>query len=183
MLQFVGASRDVTLFGSGNASEQVQVVDVTALQGSIDAEALRVSASAWFARVAGCATTDDAFGLLVVAFDGEIGTYQARWANGVAAATEQGVDRDVASMDGVDGWLLHRRVSMRHNDPADRVATASGDVFTWRELAIEADLPAGTTLLVVALYALENVVNDTTFPEFHGHYADDAAVWLSERNP
>jgi len=183
MLQFVGASRDVALFGSANASEQVQVVDVTALQAAIDAETVRLQASAWFARVAGCATTDDRFGLFAIAFDGGIGTYQEKWANGIAAATEQGVDRDVADMTGVDGWLLHRRVAMRHDDPGDRIETAVGDVFDWRELSIEADLPAGTTLLVVVLYAAENVLNDTAFPEFHGHYADDAEVVLTLREP
>lgn len=183
MLQFVSASRDVTLFGSANASEQIQVVDVTGVQGSIDADEVRVRASAWFARVAGCSTTDDAFGVYVIAFDGEIGTYRERWANGITAATEQGVDRDLADMTGVDGWLLHRRVAMRHDDPSDRIETASGDVFDWRELTIEADVPAGTTLLVVVLYALENVLNDTAFPEFHGHYADDAEVVLELRNP
>ena len=144
---------------------------------------MRVRASAWFARVAGCATTDDTFGLFLIAFDGEIGTYQERWANGIAAATAQGVDRDLADMTGVDGWRLHRRVAMRHDDPSDRIETASGDVFDWRELAIEADLPAGTTLLVVVLYALENVLNVTAFPEFHGHYADDTEVVLTPRAP
>jgi hypothetical protein len=183
MMQFVSASRDVALFGSANGSEQVQVVDVSALQGSIDADEVRVRASAWFARVAGCATTDDAFGLFLIAFDGAIGAYQERWTNGIAAATEQGVDRDLADMTGVDGWLLHRRVAMRHDDPGDRIETAVGDVFEWRELAVEADLPAGTTLLVIVLYALENALNDTAFPEFHGHYADDAEVVLVLQDP
>jgi hypothetical protein len=29
------------------------------------------------------------------------------------------------------------------------------------------------------LYASENVANDTSFPEFHGHYADDVEVVLT----
>jgi hypothetical protein len=183
MLQFVSASRDVALFGSADSSEQIQLVDVSDLQEAIDGAGVRVRASAHFARVAGCATTDDAFGIFAIAFDGDIADYQARWANGIAAATAQGVDRDLADMAGVDGWLLHRRARLRHNDPSDRIATGAGDVFTWREVAIEEDLPAGTTFLVIVLYASENVANDTAYPEFHGHYADDVAVVLDLRDP
>jgi hypothetical protein len=183
MLQFVSASRDVALFGSADSSEQIQLVDVSDLQEAIDGAGVRVRASAHFARVAGCATTDDAFGIFAIAFDGDIADYQTRWANGIAAATAQGVDRDLADMTGVDGWLLHRRARLRHNDPSDRIATGAGDVFTWREVAVEEDLPAGTTFLVIVLYASENVVNDTAYPEFHGHYADDATVVLSPRAP
>lgn len=183
MLQFVGASRDVTLFGSADASEQIQLVDVSGLQAAIDGAGVRLRAAAHFARVAGCAATDDAFGVFAIAFDGDIADYQARWANGIAAAAAQGVDRDVADMTGVDGWLLHRRARLRHDDPSDRVATDAGDVFTWREVVIEEDLPGGTTFLVIVLYASENIVNDTAFPEFHGHYADDAGVVLTLREP
>jgi hypothetical protein len=183
MLQFVSASRDVALFGSADSSEQIQLVDVSGLQEAIDGAGVRVRASAHFARVAGCATTDDAFGIFAIAFDGDIADYQARWANGIAAATAQGVDRDLADMTGVDGWLLHRRARLRHNDPSDRIATDAGDVFTWREVAIEEDLPAGTTFLVIVLYASENVANDTAYPEFHGHYADDVEVVLDLRDP
>ena len=183
MLQFVSASRDVTLFGSADSSEQIQLVDVRDLQAAIDGAGVQLRAAASFARVAGCATTDDAFGIFAIAFDGDIGDYQTRWANGIAAATAQGVDRDLADMTGVDGWLLHRRARLRHDDPSDRIATDAGDVFTWREVAIEEDLPAGTTFLVIVLYASENIVNDTAFPEFHGHYADDVEVVLTSLEP
>jgi hypothetical protein len=185
MLQFVGSSRDVTQFGSASASEQIQLVDVSALAERIDAGEVRATASAWFARVVGCLDTDDAFGVYLIAFDGEPATFAARWTNGVNAAVAQGVSRDLADMTGVDGWLRHRASSFRHNDPADRISAAStpdeydGDVFAWRRGEVIMEVPPQTRFLAVIMIALENVRNDTEFPELHGHYADDATLVLS----
>jgi hypothetical protein len=175
MLQFVGSSRDLAL-SNGGASEQAQLVDVSALRDDIDAELVEVRAAAHFARVAGCSTTDDVFFVIVVAFDGAPATFGTRWTNGINAAIAQGVPRDDADMTGVDGWLLHRQTRIRHVEPEDRV----GDVFDWRRVEVTADLPAGTTFVALVLAALENVANEAAFPEFHGNYADDAelTLWL-----
>jgi hypothetical protein len=178
MLHLVGTNRDTaTLGGASTGAEQVQLVDVSALAADIDADGVRVSASAWFSRVAGCLETDDAFGVVIMAFDGPPTTFGARWTNGVNAAVAQGRTRDEADMTGVDGWLRHRTASFRHNRPEDRV----GDVFQWRRADVTADLPPGTRFLAIVVYASENVKNDTAFPELHGHYVDEAEVRLTPR--
>jgi len=89
----------------------------------------------------------------------------------------QGVSRDNADVSGVDAWLRHRTATFRHNQSADR----QGDVYGWRHAAATMDLPPGTRFIAINVYASENVTNDATFPELHGHYADDASFVLSRR--
>lgn len=55
-----------------------------------------------------------------------------------------------------------------------------GDVSTWEEAAGTWRLPTDTKYLAVELFAYENVKNDGTFPEFDGHYADDAFVAIRD---
>ncbi len=175
MLHFVGTGRadDVR----GTSSEQVQLVDVSALAADIDNGLVQVDVSAWFSRVAGCAQTDDSFGIAAIAFDGPPTTYPQRVANGVEAATEQGTSRDAADVSGVDAWLRYRTFGLRHNRAADR----QGDVYGWRQGGGSMDLPVGTRFVAMFVYAAENVANDAAFPELHGHYADDATLVLSRR--
>lgn len=49
----------------------------------------------------------------------------------------------------------------------------------WEQALANLVLPAGTTFLLVEIYAYEDVVNDTTGSEFAGHYADDASLVLT----
>lgn len=49
---------------------------------------------------------------------------------------------------------------------------------TWESLSCSLALPTSTQYISVRLMALENVVNDPGFPEFHGHYADSVALKL-----
>ena len=49
----------------------------------------------------------------------------------------------------------------------------------WQQAALNMTLPAGTRLLLVEIYAFEDVLNDGTTPEFAGHYADDISLVLT----
>jgi hypothetical protein len=72
MLHFVSSSRDGTQSDVGTASEQIQLVDVSALRTRIDAGQVAVQARAFFNRVAagGCTRIDNAFGIRVSAHAG-----------------------------------------------------------------------------------------------------------------
>lgn len=50
---------------------------------------------------------------------------------------------------------------------------------TWEALTTTLALPAGTQYITLHLAAVENVVNDSTGPEFQGHYADDVRMTLT----
>jgi hypothetical protein len=65
------------------------------------------------------------------------------------------------------GWLAIQAAS---------VATAGEQ---WQQAQAGLVLPAGTTYVMVEIYAFEDVVNDTTGGEFSGHYADDASLVLT----
>lgn len=71
MLHFVSSSGDGTA-STTTASEQIQLVDVSALRTRIDAGQVEVEASAFFNRVAagGCTRIDNAFGIRVSAHIG-----------------------------------------------------------------------------------------------------------------
>jgi hypothetical protein len=72
MLHFVSSSVDGTASAVGTASEQIQLVDVSALRTPIDAGQVEVEARTFFNRVAagGCARIDNAFGIRVSAHAG-----------------------------------------------------------------------------------------------------------------
>lgn len=50
---------------------------------------------------------------------------------------------------------------------------------TWEALTTTLALPVGTQYITLHLAAVENVVNDSTGPEFQGHYADDVRMTLT----
>lgn len=72
MLHFVSSSTDGTATVVGSASEQIQLVDVSALRTLIDAGQVEVEAGTFFNRVAagGCMRIDNAFGIRVSAHAG-----------------------------------------------------------------------------------------------------------------
>lgn len=47
---------------------------------------------------------------------------------------------------------------------------------TWEQLQVSLALPAATTYLAVFASAVENVQNDSQWPEFEGHYVDAAQL-------
>lgn len=92
-------------------------------------------------------------------------------------ATDRRFDLRIIAFDGeastvparyaASGWLAVQAVS---------VATAGEQ---WQQAQAGLVLPAGTTIVMVEVYAYEDVVNDTTGAEFSGHYADDASLVLT----
>jgi hypothetical protein len=164
MLHFVGTSVISTPPLNTTASEQLHLVDLTAIAADVDAGRVRATAQAWFNRIEsppeGCSEMDDAFGVQIIAFDGVPATFPSRWV--------VGVNTTPATDDAIPGsWLLRRRVSARHLEPG-----------AWRAQEVAMDVPPGTRFLVTLIFASENRVNDTAFPELHGQYGDDASLVL-----
>lgn len=135
--------------GSTNtfASQQWQIVNVSAQAADIAAGRVRADASAWFNRVAGDPDTDRRFDIRLLAFSGSGAALPAAYSAGSQLAVQAG--------------------TILSNDNAWQQATA---VMT---------LPAGTTLLLVEIYAYEDVANEGTSPELAGHYADDISLVLT----
>ena len=52
------------------------------------------------------------------------------------------------------------------------------DIHTWEQASTTLSIPHGTTRLKIRLSASENVFNDGSDPEFDGHYADDAVLFI-----
>ncbi len=57
---------------------------------------------------------------------------------------------------------------------------SDGNPGTWQEVTATFVLPAGTKFFSVLLAAYENNFADPAFPEFHGHYADNASVIIRQ---
>jgi len=49
---------------------------------------------------------------------------------------------------------------------------SDGDPNTWQSATAELTLPVGTDFIAIVAAAEENIYNDTTEPEFDGHYCD-----------
>lgn len=148
MLHFVSSSRDGTATATGTASEQIQLVDVSALRTRIDAGQVEVEASAFFNRVAaeGCTRIDNAFGIRVSA--------------------HAGIPTDVNVDLGFDQGNV----------------TADDDPGGWQVGTATLVLPTGTTHVAVRLFINEGTANnDPVYPEFHGHYADNANLSIRLR--
>lgn len=168
MLHLVGSDR--IGLASGTASEQLQLIEVSALATQIDANQLEVTARAWFNRITGCSFTDDAFGVHISAYDGLPTTFPTRHTNGVNQAIAQGTSRDNATV--TNAWLRYKSAATNHLTPG-----------TWLPVTATMPVPPGTRFLAIVVFANENKQNDPAFPEFHGHYADDAEVVLTVKQP
>jgi hypothetical protein len=169
MLQFISTAPSLPP-PNRVTSEQVQLIDVSALRSEIDAGQITASGQAWFTRVAGCAETDAAFGMQLIAHDGGPETVQERWLAGIAEAASRNVPRESLERGpGFEGsWLRYRAGAIgSHSNPG-----------TWLPINVSLPLPAGTTVIQVVIFALETQ-DDAAFPEFHGHYAEDVSVVLS----
>jgi hypothetical protein len=99
--------------------------------------------SGWFNRVAGDAQTDTRFTLDLYAMSGD-----------PADSTAKRVNED---------WLDMVSLEIFSNDdPAD-----------WEQAQGSMLIPSGADYLLVFAVAYENVHNDSGYPEYDGHYADD----------
>ncbi len=59
------------------------------------------------------------------------------------------------------------------------IVWSDSDVSTWEESTVDYLLPVGTDYLAIQLLAEEDVLNQTGYPEFDGHYADNVSVTLA----
>ncbi len=133
---------------AGVSSQQWQIIDLTPLAADIDAGRVRAEGQAWFYRALNAETTDDRFDLRLGAFRGVPSEFP------VSFAVPSGVRL------------------------ADEVSSVIASPATWTQAQRAFTIPAGARYLVVEIYAYENRVNDATFPEFDGHYADDISLVL-----
>lgn len=129
-------------------SQRWQIIDVSGYGADIDATRVRADASAWFNRVIGNGFTDRRFDLRLHAFSGTPSQLPVSYVNPAGVR------------------LAELTVS---------VDTTGNN---WQQAVLQLALPAGTTYLLVEIYAYEDVRNDAVLPEFDGHYADDISLML-----
>ncbi len=112
---------------------------------------------------------------------GRVRADASAWFNRVAgdASTDRRFDIRLLAFNGAAAGLLAAY------NAGSQLAVQAASVQTagnvWEEAALTMALPAGTTLLLVEIYAFEDVVNDGTSPEFAGHYADDISLVLTRQ--
>ena len=67
----------------------------------------------------------------------------------------------------------------------DEIATVVASIFsdsnlaTWEPCGVTLPLPTNTQFVSVCIFAQENILNDNTFPEFQGHYADTVTISIN----
>ncbi len=151
MLQYMGTA----FFDSspGNSSEMFQIIDITSYLPLVSSGNAVATASAYFNRVMGDVQTDTTFEVVLMAYDGSPSTFPSRWESSAY---------DSALTYNQGGGLL-----------------TDGLVETWEQLDTPLlNLPTNTTFLVIDLYAYEDVFNDTSYPEFDGHFVDNVSVQI-----
>jgi len=161
MVQFIASGIDP---GPTGTAEVLQLVKVSHFGQDVADGRVRATVRARFNRVAGCEETDVNMLMVVAAMEGPPSEALASWSVVSAANSDDAV---------AGGWLKRFRAALPSN----------GDPLDWEELVLVADLPAGTTYIVVDLGASENVVNDDVFPVLHGHYVDAASVVFTQLPP
>lgn len=123
-------------------SQVVQLVDLRGLSGPIAEGYMRARLRARFNRVTGDAQTDTRFTADLYVYAGEPNSFSAQWSQS------------------------------SHLAKGNSAVYTDGDPNTWEMATAVVTLPANTDFLAVHLAASENVCNDTTGPEFDGHYCD-----------
>jgi len=120
----------------------------------VDAESLRgesVVLRAYFNRVAGDDFTDTQFYLAVHAFVGNIDAFD---------------DHDP---------LIPPSIETENAD-----VLTDADPGSWEEVIVAFDVPENADYLGISASAFENIQNDTSGPEFDGHYVDNITLELDE---
>jgi hypothetical protein len=148
MLQFKGTSHGDS--GSSTGGEVYQVIDISSYQTLVASGNAKAPASVYFNRVAGDAQTDTLFGLILMAYDGSPSTFPSRWESS-----------------GYSSALVWMQAGGLYSDSLAE---------TWEQLDLSLNLPANTSFLVVKISISEDVYNDTGYPEFDGHFADNVFV-------
>lgn len=128
--------------GGAEASQVVQLIDLSAYSAAVSAGLLQASASADFNRVAGDAETDTSFALTFFAMEGDPADFSTKFQAGE--------------------WIKPISAGSVLSD---------GDPDTWETASATYLLPTNTDYLALQVRAFENIENDWTGTEFDGHYA------------
>ena len=141
---------DQTSLGShtvAKSGDVWQLVDMSTLSTEIDAGLVSVWVSARFNRIVGDSQTDTQFVVAASAFDGMPGAFDD---NSPMAPPP-----------------LASESAMILSD---------ADLLTWESAMVNLPVPVGTTYLGINVSAVENIFNDSTDPEFDGHYVDNVVL-------
>lgn len=150
MLKFLGTdfTSDFQSGGGSVGCQVQQVIDLSSYKTLIETGNATLNASAYFNRVAGDSQTDTRFTLSISVWKGEPDNYD--WANWPTSPNL---------------ILIEEAEIYSDNDP-----------ITWEVDTLEFALSQETDYVAIQICALENIYNDSSYPEFDGHYADFASV-------
>lgn len=149
MLKFMGTSfRGAS---SGNSCQVYQIIDVSSFRELIAAGQATASMSAYFNRVAGDVQTDTEFYVQIHAYEGDPSTFPSRWET-------YGYDATLAYVD---------NILFTDSNPA-----------TWEQCEVQLALPPNTDFILIASNVTEDIYNDSSYPEFDGHFADAVSVTI-----
>jgi len=153
MLKFIATNPPAEgpeILSTTKASQQCQFIDVRAMSEATSNGRVSVHAWAYFNRIAGDVETDVSLGIRVFAMRGELAEARQMWK---------------------EKELTHFRLG----SSTVHILT-DDDPLTWQRCEVRLLLPRGTDYLILEILAMEDIFNDPTFPEFDGHYADDAGL-------
>ncbi len=101
------------------------------------------------------------------------------WFNRVTGGpnTDRRFDLRVLAFDTTDASVPMRYQA--NGALAVQAATVSTAGAAWQQASLSLVLPPLTRVVLVEIYAYEDVLNDAQAPEFDGHYADDVVLTLT----
>ena len=105
----------------------------------------------------------------------EASVYFNRVAAGGCESIDNGFGIRVAAYDG-EPANFPVRIGTDALDFAQTPVPADDDQSTWQPGTVQLTLPSGTTYVAVWIFINEGGFNDVAYPEFHGHYADNASL-------
>jgi hypothetical protein len=150
MLQFLGSSY-IGCGGSATTCDVFQLIDLSGYNSLIVSGKAKAIASAYFNRVMGDSQTDTKFDVIIYAYDGSPNTFSSRYTKyGLASA------------------LVYSHTPLY----------ADGLISTWEKSETILDLPSNTTFLALCINIHENIYNDSSYPEYDGHFADDVSLTI-----
>ncbi len=130
------------------ACEVMQVVDITDYLELIEAGDVVACLSALFNRIQVDHQTDTLMGVVMRNFDGPVSSHGT--------------------------MMQNEQFFMRGN----RYIMADSDINTWERTTAVMPLHTDTNLISIQISTNENIYNDTSYPEFDGHYADQVTFCL-----
>lgn len=101
------------------------------------------------------------------------------WFNRVTGGpnTDRRFDLRVLAFDTTDAGVPMRYQS--NGALATQAASVNTTGAAWQQASLRLVLPPLTRVVLVEIYAYEDVLNDAVAPEFDGHYADDVVLTLT----